>query len=76
MNISQKTEWMERVSSNLILKTRKRFISAWTKETNMVSIIAVPHLPTLQYYKGEILNSFCGIHCEPVFKCFVFHSLL
>ena len=38
MNISQKTEWMERISSNLILKTRKRFISAWTKETNMVSI--------------------------------------
>ena len=38
MNISKKTEWMERVSSNLILKTCKRFISAWTKETKMVSI--------------------------------------
>ena len=63
MNISQKTEWMERISSNLILKTRKRFISAWTKETNMVSICCSSFI-TLQYYKGEILNSFCCIHCQ------------
>ena len=64
MKISQKTESMERVSSNLILKTRKRFISAWTKETNTVSICCSSFTSTLQYYKGEILNSFCCIHCQ------------